>query len=412
MVSRSMDTGRLNKSMVSLDFVYEFSQFAGTLRYSRVDCVAPNCTKPNVCTFAQMYKCGPFWFRYMSPNSQFQWTNSERIAYQPTRQFFKFDTFKDIYVFVGDTMPICEERVRFSTYFWEGTVNLHEMCMKFMHQQKCSLIHFEVIDSKHRWVEFNSTLTCYGLRGEVHHMSSGNDPDWVKVYHSTRVVWTTAGEFMYIIRKGRYIWVSSSILLYGMGIFDGELRGIKFSDYTVSYIPLNYFAMADASSLDDLIKKVDFYLASFTTVGGNYDCIRQKTAFAGLKILSDDHTTRFYIGKSRARCITVKSEETLETDVYRSIHLDIALFNDDRRWYQKFADDVLDSLFNMFERTFDLSFSYIVKLFKRINIGDTLLFILYYMLLFRMLGFVPAAFVSLVLFTITLQWGQLEPGGE
>lgn len=411
MVSRSQDTGRLNKSMVSLDFVYDFTQYAGMLRYLKVDCDKSDCSHGN-CTVAQAYNCGPFWFRFMSPNFQSYWTNSEKIAYQPTRQSFKFDTFKDIYIFVGDTMPICEERVRFSTYFWEGTVVPHDMCMKFMHQQKCSLIHYEVTESKHSWVEYNSTLTCYGLKGEAHHMASGYDPEWVKVYHSMKVVWTTAGEFMYVIRKDRYVWVSSSILMYGMGIYDGELRGIRFSNNTVSYIPMSYFAMAEASSLEDLIKKVDFYLASYTVVGTTSDCLRQKTAFAGRRILSDDSATRFYIGKSRAKCILVRSEEVLETDVYRSMHLDIAVYEDDRKWYQKFADDVLDSLFNMFERTFDLSLAYVNKLFRRINIGETVLFLLYYMLLFKLLGFVPAAFVSLVLFTITMQWGQIEPGGS
>lgn len=410
MATRSPDTGRLDKSMVSLDFNYDFSQYAGMLRYSKVGCVT-NCSGKN-CTYAEANKCGPFWFRYMSPNFQSFWTNSEKLTHQPNRQFFKFDTFKDIYIFVGDTMPICEERVRFSTYFWEGTADANDMCIKFMHQQKCSLIHFEVTESKHRWVEFNSTLTCYGLKGEVHHMASGYDPDWVKVYHSTRVAWTTAGEFMYVIRNGRYVWVSSTILLYGMGMFDGELRGIRFRNDTVAYIPLNYFVMADASTLDELIKKVDFYIASYTPLSSVTECLRQKTAFAGNKILLDSSATRFFIGRSRGRCIQVKSEDVIDTEIYRSIHLDILVFTDDRRWYQKFADDVLDSLFNMFERTFDLSLGFVVKLFKRINIGDIMLYIFYYMLLFRMLGFVPAAFVSLVLFTITLQWGQLEPGGS
>lgn len=415
LLSRDGSNNKTTRDFVRLNFVYSFSQYYGNMRHAVKGCISENCVTEldgfSNCTEKQRVKCDPVPFDFMAPAKDGStWTNSELVSYSPNVKFFKFLAFDRVYMYVGKNMPICEERVRFSTYFWEGTVDSHEMCSKFMHQQKCSLIHVDVLESPHTWTEFNSTLVCYGIRSDTQHMASGFDPDWVLLYHSTRVAWTVAGEFMYFVHRGKYYWVSSSFLIYGMGVFDNELRGVNFGNGTVSFIPLSMFIFAEAESLERLLKKVDFYMASYTRVGYHNGCVETKNPFVGLKMLSDNSNFGFYVAKSRGKCLKVRSQNIYENDVFRSIHLDVIDVSDNRRWYERFADDVLTLLFSMIEGLFVKTFSYMGRLFIEINIGEVLLFIFFYMLLFRLVGFVPAAFVSLVLFTITMQWGKIDPG--
>lgn len=395
MITRDGSTGMESRRFNNFVFVYNFSQLAGSLQYVESDCIT----------------CKTRLFRFFAPSVDgLYWANNQLVNFEPYFRFFKFAIFEDIYIYAGSAMPICEERVRFSNYFWEGNVDPHTMCTKYMHRQGCSSITVDVLESKHHWTEYNTTLICYGIRGDVHRLASGHDPSWVVPHHSLRVVWTIAGEFVYIVHRNKFLWVSSAVLIYGLGIFNGELRGLNFHNDTVSYIPFSMFVLGEADTLERLINLIDFYIVSGAPLGRHQGCVKLSVGFSGEKILADHTATDFYIGKSMKKCVSVYSQNIMTTRIHKSVHLDIIFENDERRWYKQLADDVLDSVTNMLGRLLRSIFEYTGNLLIEMNVGEIVLYMLFYILLFKLTGFVPAAIISLVLFTIIMQWGQLDPG--
>lgn len=332
---------------------------------------------------------------------------------EPAVNRFRFSPVPKLHAYVEHKPPFCEKKVRFNHYFWEGGHEPRIECEKFMHSGGCSLIDVRILNSTHGWLEYNQTLICLGLRGDPHLISVGLDPEWVPLYRSTNYsVMTVAGDFMYAQYRGEYMWVSSSIMEEGLTITSQHLVGLRINDHLTHFIPFSKFVLARSDSLRGLLDKVIFVLYEKDETD-RIDLVTEKQMLPGSIIGTTVHgviTEGNYIVNTRHIGSDPYVVFQSYSEVSTLLNVNYQEYDDQRSWYNTLLDDFYRYFSDKFSLLLDYFTFSIGKLILNLNPGYLLTLFLPHLVLYKHFGFIPAITAGVLLLTLAMMWGKIDPG--
>lgn len=328
-----------------------------------------------------------------------------------------------IWLYTGTDDPFCYVQVTYTEQFWESYSPL-TYCFRHMHDNKCSYITHELqMVESHSLLSARRILHCYGFKGKLSTIRSGNDKNWSQLFTTGPLLFKTIyGEFMFYEKGGTYYWVSPIAAVMAVTYHHERITGMIIERYAWKRINTQRFTLGKSRSLEALMEKVAYYAVKSdsyrnqpynVTAVSLEKCRCDKVGWVRIDWKTTDNFTTV-LGKERlvtsdrstylvptcefdlpglktGDCPVIPVENFLNTTKHGELE-----FNDEETWYKALLED----FFAMLRTFLGAMVTYVIK-----RISDSLssfgwevivCFILPYLLLIRTYGNVMAIFISSV----------------
>lgn len=175
----------------------------------------------------------------------------------------------DIWLYTGKDDPLCHIQVTYSDSLWESNSS-ETYCLKYMHKESCTYIKHGVQETRrHGFLADSVTLHCYGLKGHFSDIEEQRTRDWTMLYTlSPYNLRTLHGEFMfYQDARGVFHWVTPGIITAGLVYHNHTVTGMIMKNFEWLRVNREYFTLARANSLNDLLGKVALFAREVVGIG-------------------------------------------------------------------------------------------------------------------------------------------------